>query len=145
VRVSSIGMGTSARGMVSLYDPVTGEFDPASHTQLRGSAMFAAFIGTKEAYRAFVPEQGAAGDAVRIYQSQPRGTPLMEIGAITLDRADCQKAHMLEAEGTHGHMVCEGDHVNPGTFVWLDLDARTVMGSQPIGVFPDGLVLVRAP
>jgi DNA-binding beta-propeller fold protein YncE len=145
VWVSSIGMGTSARGMVSLYDPVTGEFDPASHTQLRGSAMFAAFIGTKEAYRAFVPEQGAAGDAVRIYQSQPRGTPLMEIGAITLDRADCQKAHMLEAEGTHGHMVCEGDHVNPGTFVWLDLDARTVMGSQPIGVFPDGLVLVRAP
>jgi DNA-binding beta-propeller fold protein YncE len=144
VWVSSIGMGTNARGMVSLYDPVTGDFDQASHTQLRGSAMFAAFVGTKEAYRAFVPEQGAAGDAIRIYQSQPRGTAPLEIGAITLDRADCQKAHMLLADGTSGNLVCEGDHVNPGTFVWLNLDARAVVGSQKIGVFPDGLALVRA-
>jgi hypothetical protein len=143
VWVSSIGMGTNARGMVSLYDPVTGDFDPASHTQLRGSAMFAAFIGTKEAYRAYVPEQDTAGDAVHIYQSQPRGTAPLEVGAIMLDRADCQKAHMLLADGTRGYMVCEGDHVHAGSFVWLDLDARAVTGAKPIGVFPDGLVLVR--
>src|SRR5206468_6183663 len=103
-------MGTNARGLVSLYDPVTGDFDPASHTQLRGAAMFAAFIGTKEAYRAYVPEQGTAGDNVRVYQSQPRGTPPLEIGDIALDRADCQKAHMVLADGGRGHLVCEGDH-----------------------------------
>ena len=143
VWVSSIGMGTNARGMVSLYDPVTGDFDPASHTQLRGAAMFAAFVGSKEAYRAFVPEQGAAGDAIRIYQPQPRGTPPMEIASITLDRADCQKAHMLLADIAKGYLVCEGDHVHPGSFVWLDLDARAVTGSQPIGVFPDGMAWVR--
>jgi DNA-binding beta-propeller fold protein YncE len=142
VWVSSIGMGTNARGLVSLYDPVTGDFDPASHTQLRGSAMFAAYTGTKDAYTAYVPEQGAAGDAIRIYQPQPRGTPPMEIGAITLDRADCQKAHMLLAQAPKGYLVCEGDHVNPGSFVWLDLDARTVIGSKPVGVFPDGMALV---
>ena len=142
VWVSSIGMGTSARGMVSLYDPVTGDFDPASHTQLRGSAMFAAFVGTKDSYQAFVPEQGAAADTVRVYQSTPRGTAPMEIADVVLDRADCQKAHMLLADGTRGYLVCEGDHVTkPGTLVAIDLQAQT-FDSVQVGLFPDGMVVL---
>jgi DNA-binding beta-propeller fold protein YncE len=144
VWVSSTGMGTNARGLVSIYDPALGDFDQAAHTQLRGPAMFAAFVGTRESYRAYVPERNDMGDHVHIYQPQPRGTPPLEIGDLALARADCQWAHMLLAEGSRGHLICEGNHTGPGSFVWLDLEARTVLGSKPIGVFPDGLALVRA-
>ena len=144
VWVSSTGMGTNARGLVSLYDPAAGDFDQAAHTLLRGAAMFAAFVGTKESYRAYVPERSDGGDHVRIYQPQPRGTPPMEIGDIALTRVDCQWAHMLLADGNRGQLICEGNHTDPGSFVWLDLEARTVMGSKPLGVFPDGMALVRA-
>jgi hypothetical protein len=92
-----------------------------------------------------VPEQNPAGDNVRIFQPQPRGTQPMEIGDIVFNRADCQNAHMLRVDGNLGQLVCEGDHVNPGTFVWLDLDAKTVTGSVKLGVFPDGLALVKTP
>jgi len=144
VWVSSTGMGTNARGLISLYDPALGDFDHAAHTQLRGAAMFAAFVGTKDSYRAYVPERSNDGDFVRIYQPQPRGTPPMDIGNIPLTRAACQWAHMLLAEGSRGHLICEGNHTGPGSFVWLDLEARTVIGWHEIGVFPDGLALVRA-
>ena len=146
VWVSSIGSGTNARGYVHLFDPALpggGDISPAVNIQLRGAAMFAAFIGDKTSYRAFVPERSPTGDHLRIYQSAPSGQAPTEIGDIAFDRADCQNAHMLLAEGARGYLICEGDHVHPGTFVWLDLDARTVLGSRPIGVFPDGLALVR--
>ena len=110
---------------------------------IRWSAMFAAFTGTAGEYRAYVPEQSSTGgDAVRIYEAQPRGTPPREIGELALARTDCLKAHMLLVSGTRGHLVCEGDHVNPGSFVWLDFAAPSVLGSARIGVFPDGLALV---
>jgi hypothetical protein len=147
VWISSTGAGATGRGAISLFDPALpggGAIDEAASVPLRGGAMFAAFVGTKDSYRAFVPERGAAGDHVRIYQPQPRGQPPLELADLALDRNDCLSAHMLLAEGSRGHLICEGDHFNPGTFVWLDLDARTVMGSKPIGVFPDGLALVRA-
>jgi hypothetical protein len=144
VWVSSTGMGSNARGLLSLYDPALGDFDQAAHTQMLGAAMFAAFVGGKDSYRAYVPERADGGDHVRIYQSQPRGMPLMQIGDIPLARPDCQWAHMLLAEGNRGYLICEGNHTDPGSFVWLDLEARAVLGSQKIGVFPDGLALVRA-
>jgi len=38
--------------------------------------------------------------------------------------------------------VCEGDHVGPGSLVTVDLVAGAPTGSTPLGVFPDGLVMV---
>jgi hypothetical protein len=149
VWVSSTGSDFGGRGALHLFDPTLpgdGDFDQAATVQYRGGAMFAAFVGTKESYRAYLPERGgrAGGDQIHIYEPQPRGQPPRELGTIPLTRPDCQNAHMVLAEGTRGHLICEGDQVRPGTFVWLDLEARSVLGSVPIGVFPDGLALVRA-
>jgi hypothetical protein len=148
VWVSSVGSGTTGRGLISLFDPTLpggGDFDQAAAVQLRGGALFAAFVGDATSYRAYVPIQSPAGDHVLVYQPQPRGTPPVQMGDFVLDRADCQNAHMLRTDGNQGQLVCEGDHVNPGTFVWLDLAATKVIGSVKIGVFPDGLALVKAP
>jgi hypothetical protein len=147
VWVSSQG-NAGARGFIHLFDPSLpggGDLDQLATTQLRGGAMFAAFVGTKDSYRAFVPEQGIAGDHVHVYQPQPRGMPPTELADLALDRADCQNAHMMLAAGHLGQLVCEGasDHTKPGSFVWLDLDTPKVLGSAKLGVFPDGLALVR--
>jgi hypothetical protein len=45
-------------------------------------------------------------------------------------------------DGRRGHLVCEGDHIGPGDFLWLDLEQGSVLGSVPIGIFPDGLALI---
>lgn len=148
VWVSGTGSASGGRGSIHLYDPTLpggGDFDQNATVQLRAGAMFAAFTGDRTSYRAYVPERAnGIGDQVHVFESQPRGQPPREIAAIPLVRADCQNAHMLLVEGARGHLICEGDSVNPGTFVWLDLEARRAIGSVPIGVFPDGLALVRA-
>jgi hypothetical protein len=142
------GIGSGGRGSLHLFDPALpggGDFDQGAVVQFRGGAMFAAFTGDATAYRAYLPERaGGSGDQVHIYESQPRGQPPREVGTIPLTRADCQNAHMILVEGPRGYLICEGDMVNPGTFVWLDLDGRKALGSVAIGVFPDGLALVRA-
>ena len=51
---------------------------------------------------------------------------------------------ILAASEHSGYLVCEGNHTDPGTLVWLDLDGPAVVASASIGVFPDGLVLVPA-
>jgi hypothetical protein len=47
-------------------------------------------------------------------------------------------------DGGRGHVVCQGDGVRAGTYAAVDLAAPALLGSLPIGVFPDGLVLVPA-
>lgn len=148
VWVSSLGSGSTGRGSISLFDPALpggGDFDQAATTQLRGAALFAAFLGDKTSYRAYVPEQSLAGDDIRVLQPQARGMPPIEMGTIMFNRADCQNPHMLLIDGNHGEAICEGDHVGPGTFVSLDLAANMVTGSVKLGVFPDGMALVRGP
>jgi hypothetical protein len=147
VWVSSLGPGAGTaggNGGLDIYDPAQGDFDPArSATFARGRGLFAAFQGTAASYQAYVPEQNPAGDRVHVY-SVVTGQPRVEGTAIALDRATCLNAHMLtlSADGASGFLVCEGDHVGPGTFTFLDLRAPAVTSSTPLGVFPDGLVLI---
>lgn len=140
------GIGTSgARGGLDVYDPATGAFDPARSVVYRGAAMFPAFAPAGDGYRAYVPEQGpATGDFLHVYENGSAGEPLREVETIALPRAHCTMAHMMiiAADTTRAHLVCEGDRRGPGTLVWLDLARGAVLGSVPIGVFPDGLVLV---
>jgi hypothetical protein len=138
--------GSVGRGSIMVYDPKTG-LDPMRTVRLRGSPIFAAFVGPADGYRVHVPEQSSTESFVRAYEPQGPGQPPRELDPISLTAAQCQLAHMLHvsADGKLAHLVCEGDHRNPGTFVWLDLAANTVMGSVPIGVFPDGLAFVPAP
>ncbi len=135
------GSGLGGRGSLQIFDPRSGQFDPASAVALRGSPVFATFVGAAGSYRAYVPEQGAAGSVVRVYEP---GTPPREVQMLALEPEACLLAHMLVAtpDGARGFLICEGDHRGPGNFVWMDLPRLTVIDSVRIGVFPDGVALV---
>ncbi len=142
--------GANGRGTIEIYDPKqggTGGFAPGATIRLRGSATFPVFAAAGGNYRAYVPEQSATESWVRIYEPGPAGSAPREVGALRLDRDQCLRAHMalVSPDGRSGQLVCEGDRVKPGTFVWLELDPPRVVGAVPIGVFPDGLALVPPP
>lgn len=150
VWVSSLGPsgGFQGRGGIDVFDPATMTFDVSRRVDLRGSALFATFAPDGAGgFVAYVPEQGATGDFLRVYGPAPLGQPPPERAALPFSRDTCLAAHQLlvSADGRRGWLVCEGDHVGPGSFVWLDLAGLGVIGSTPVGVFPDGLVLVPGP
>ena len=140
VWVSSLGpgQGRSGGGGIDVYDPARATF-VSSVNFPTGRGLFAAFQGTATSYQAYVPEQNPNGDKVHVY------TPAaVETQSIALDRGACLNAHMLalSADGNTGYLVCEGDHTGPGSFAFLDLRTPAVTASTPLGIFPDGLVLI---
>lgn len=149
VWVSSLGPGNGRGGLgrVDVFDPSLpdgGAFDPAARIRFAGSPLFLAFSTEGEALTLAVPEQGAGGNFVRWYAVADAGAVSKEIASLSLRAEDCVRPHMLwlEPSSARGYLVCEGDHVGPGSFVWLDLESRTVLGSTPIGVFPDAVAFV---
>lgn len=149
VWVSSLGPGggTTGKGSVDVYDPVAKAFDPGRTINFCGRTLFPAFApgpGSSSGYLAYVPEQGPCGDSLHVYQSGAPGQPAPEVGRIRFARADCFNAHILNlsADAKTGYLVCEGDHLGPGSFAFLDLQALTTTLSVPLAVFPDGLALV---
>jgi hypothetical protein len=137
VWVSSLGAGGGAtgRGGIDVYDPVHAAFDPARSQTLCGRAVFAAFTADK----VYVPEQGC-GDALDLYDLHGVGA-----GRIALTPAQCLNAHMILAagDGATAWLVCEGDHIGPGSLVTIDLAHATVAAEVALGVFPDGLARVQ--
>src|SRR5207237_567295 len=132
-------------GGIDVYDPALGDFDQArSANFVRGRGLFAAFHETgASSYQAYVPEQNPGGDKIHVYTATA-GQPRVEGPGSALPPATCLNAHMLtlSADGATGYLVCEGDHVGPGTFTFLDLRTPATLASTPLGVFPDGLVLI---
>ncbi len=148
VWVSSLGAdnGASGGGGLHVYDPARGAFDPAWTTGLCGRALFAAFArapGSSD-YRVYVPEQGPCGDNLRIYRPSAAGSPPELLATLPLPSSACLNAHMLRIhdDGRFAELICEGNHSGPGSLVFLDLDQRSVLGTLPLGVFPDGMALV---
>jgi DNA-binding beta-propeller fold protein YncE len=150
VWVSSLGPGAGTlggSGGLDVYDAAMTGFDTTrSATFIGGRALFAAFQGTSASYQAYVPEQNPgnpAANRIHVYTAGA-GQPRVEGTPILLDPATCLNAHMisLSSDGNTGYLVCEGDHVGPGTFTFLDLSMKTVISSAQLGVFPDGLVLI---
>jgi YVTN family beta-propeller protein len=142
-----LGSGNNARnGFIGLYDGGNDSFDLVASLRFCGGALFPAF-GQPEAggaYTTYVPEQGPCGDAVRIFQVSAPGAAPVETGRVELPSTDCRNAHSIHLyeQGRVGVVVCEGDHIRPGTVVWVDLVNRTVLKSTPVGVFPDDLELI---
>ena len=139
--------GTGGRGSVEIFDPNVGggSFDPMRRIDVRGRPIFAAFLSDPAlGYRAVVPEQAGPGDWVNVFSPGGAGVAPMRLDTLDLDPLQCLNAHMMliDAIGARAQLICEGDHRGPGTVVWLDLAASAVLGAVPVGVFPDGLVLV---
>lgn len=144
VWVASLGPsgGTQGRGRLDLFDPATGTFDPTATVRLRGRALFPAF-GPDGAM--IVPEQAPGGDGLRIYRPAPVGAPVEE-AVIPLPASSCVNAHAVHPTARAGEVivVCEGDHRGSGTLVWVDIDARQVTTTVPVGVFPDDVETIPA-
>jgi DNA-binding beta-propeller fold protein YncE len=166
VWVSNLGpnLGLSGRGGLDVFDPrlgPEGAFDPRRSLLFEGRAMFTTFAtfttppvsapagsaGEVGRYRAYVPEQRALASLIRVFEANATAEPPRELEPVALPREQCQDAHVLlvDAATARGHLVCEGDHKGAGTFLWLDLEGRSVLGWAAIGVFPDGLALVPFP
>lgn len=149
VWVSSLGRdgGGSGAGAVDVYDPAQGGFDPARTIPICGRALFAAFSHRpKEGapFRVYVPEQGRCGDWIRVFEPQGRGRAPRMLEPIALSTEHCVNAHMISisADDATAYLICEGDHVHPGSLVAVDLERSTVNGRVALGVFPDGMALV---
>lgn len=153
VWVSNLGPngGGIGRGSVEVYDPTlaagAGGFDPTRRLVLRGRPVFASFVpdpAVTGGYRVLVPEQVGPGDSLLVYSAGMPGLAPERLATIALDPEKCLNAHMLlaSADGARGQLICEGDHKGPGSLLWLDLAAGTLLAAVPTGVFPDGLVLV---
>jgi hypothetical protein len=155
VWVSSLGpnSGSAGRGSVDVFDPGLegGSFDPVRRIAMQGRPVFATFVDRRdtsgETYDVLIPEQAGPGDSIEVYDAGGPGQAPLRKYSLTLDRGQCLNAHMLrvEADGKIGQLVCEGDHRGPGSFVWLDLEEKTVLGAVPIGIFPDGLAFIPLP
>jgi hypothetical protein len=145
-----LGSGNNARnGFVGLYDTQKDSFDLVSTIRFCGGALFPAFTKPDAAggYTAYFPEQGCStGDVIRILQVASPGDTPKEMGGVDLPATSCRSAHsihLLEDANT-AVVVCEGDHVRPGSIVWVDLMNRSVITSAEVGVFPDDIELVPA-
>jgi hypothetical protein len=144
-----LGLGNNARnGLVGLYDTQKDSFDTVMSLRFCGGVLFPAFSkpDASGGYTAYLPEQGPCGDTIRIFQVAGPGEAPVESGRVDLPATDCRAAHSIHLmeDARTAVVVCEGDHVNPGSVVWVDLMNKTVLGSAPVGVFPDDLELVPA-
>jgi hypothetical protein len=151
VWVSSLGPnnGSFGRGSVDVFVPAEGggTFDPDRRLLLGGRPIFAAFSalpGVPGGYLAYVPEQLGPGDRLHVLRVDGPGSPSVRLEPLELEPAQCLNAHMLliAPDGVSAQLICEGDQRGPGSFLWLDLPGRRVLGVAATGVFPDGLALV---
>jgi DNA-binding beta-propeller fold protein YncE len=123
---------------VQYLDPTTLTMDPTRTVFLSGPPMFGDV--TADGRTLYMPYQGL--DALAIIDTSNPNTVLEEIA---LSPSGCLNVHQVELtlDERHGLVVCEGDHVAPGTFHVVDLAEKTVVKTVQVGVFPDSVVILR--
>jgi DNA-binding beta-propeller fold protein YncE len=72
-------------------------------------------------------------------------TPNTVLAEIPLAPSGCLNIHQVELtpDERHALVVCEGDHVGPGTFHVVDLAEKKVVKTVQVGIFPDSVALLR--
>lgn len=117
---------------VRLFDVATKSFDAAATIPLVGAPYFTAW--SEDDQTLFIPTQDPdAILAVPFDGSTPKST--------VFTSAECKKPHVVTRVGAKLYLVCEGDHVTPGSLVVLDPDL-TVVSTQPLGLYPDAFAIV---
>lgn len=136
-----VWMTLAGANEVRVYDPETAAMDPACELDVGGVPYFGMFLDGGATF--VVPVQSTPG-ALAFIDTET----CAESGRLVMAPADCEKPHMLilGADGEEGpaYVVCEGNRVDPGTFVVLSspsTDAE-VLEVIPVGRFPDGAVLL---
>ncbi|AKQ70581.1 Surface antigen gene [Myxococcus hansupus] len=128
-----VWVSSMASRQVQVLNPQTREMMPERAVPLRGPPMFGAF--TADGRTLYLPYQLV--DAVAVIDPET-GTVQREL---PLSEAGCLNVHqiMLTPDERVGLVVCEGDHVGPGTLHAVDLAEGTVLGTVEVGIFPDSV------
>ncbi|MBN1208894.1 MAG: hypothetical protein JXB05_28810 [Myxococcaceae bacterium] len=123
---------------VHYLDPTTLSMDPTRTVFLSGPPMFGDV--TADGRILYMPYQGIDALAI-IDTSNPAAVP----DEIPLSPSGCVNVHQVELtpDERHGLVVCEGDHVGPGTFHVVDLTEKKVVKTVLVGVFPDSVAILR--
>jgi hypothetical protein len=131
----TVWVSTLEGAAVRVFDPATGAF---TEIPVGGAAFFGAF--TCEGDRYVVPVQGqnllAFIDAAArtVAQTLPLPQEACEAPHAVMVHPDCERLLV----------VCEGDHVGPGSVAIIaPLAAPSVQAFHPVGVFPDDAVLIE--
>jgi DNA-binding beta-propeller fold protein YncE len=125
---------------VQYLDPATLTMDPSRTVgppDLAGPPMFGAF--TADGRVLYIPYQ--VEDAIAVIDP---ATSTVQ-GKIPLAPSGCLNVHQLSLtpDERHALVVCEGDHVGPGTFHVVDLAERKVVKTVQVGIFPDSVTILR--
>jgi DNA-binding beta-propeller fold protein YncE len=134
----SVWVSCFVSGQVHRFDTESGTMDTAHVVQLLGPAAFGTF--TADGTTLIVPHQGNGVAFI----DPIGGTVLYDVN-FTSDV--CTRPHTVRLTGDEARLmiVCEGDHVGPGSFVVLDVASRTVERTVVLGRFPDDIGLLRRP
>lgn len=120
---------------VRVFDPQRMRMDAAKVVPVGGAAMFGDF--SADGRLLYVPHQGL--DRVTEIDTQT-----LAARHLALPKDRCLAAHELRRlpSGNGAVVVCEGDHREPGSLVFLDLAGWSVRGSVNVGVFPDAVIVL---
>jgi DNA-binding beta-propeller fold protein YncE len=117
---------------VRVFDPTKMQMDGSRTVFTGGVSMFGAFTSDGKSF--FVPHQG--DDKITAVDVASLGTR-----TLALPPSACLNVHalVLTPDEKSAVVVCEGDHLmRPGTILTLSIDGFFIVGSVPVGMFPDG-------
>ncbi|WP_375755970.1 hypothetical protein [Corallococcus exercitus] len=132
-----VWVSSLASRQVQVLEPGTRTMNPERTVFLRGAPMFGAF--TRDGRTLYLPYQQE--DAVAVIDAATSSV----LRTVPLSQAGCLNVHqfMLTPDERHGLVVCEGDHIGPGTLHAVDLAEGTVVSTVKVGLFPDSVSLLR--
>jgi DNA-binding beta-propeller fold protein YncE len=133
----AVWVSSLASRSVQYLDPATLTMDPNRTVFLAGPPLFGAF--TRDGRTLYMPFQNV--DAIAIID--PASSTVQE--NIPLAPSGCLNVHQVELtpDERHALVVCEGDHVGPGTFHVVSLAEKRVVKTVQVGIFPDSVTLLR--
>ena len=133
----AVWISSLASRSVQYLDPATLTPDPARSVFLQGSPMFGTL--SADGNTLYVPYQGTEALAVI---DAATSTVRSEI---PLAPSGCLNVHQVELtpDERHGLVVCEGDHVGPGTLHVVDLTENKVVKTVEVGLYPDSVAILR--
>ncbi|HVG63431.1 MAG TPA: hypothetical protein VNA24_33000 [Hyalangium sp.] len=133
----AVWVSSLASRSVQYLDPATLTMDPNRTVFLGGPPLFGAF--TRDGRTLYMPVQNE--DIIAIID--PASSTVQE--NIPLAPSGCLNVHQVELtpDERHALVVCEGDHVGPGTFHVVDLAERKVVKTVQVGIFPDSVTILR--
>lgn len=135
-----VWVSSLASRSVQYLDPGTLAMDPNKTVRLNGAPLFGDF--TADGRTLYMPYQGV--EAIAIIDPA-LASPTYIPPEIPLAPSGCVNVHQvkLTPDERHALVVCEGDHVGPGTFHVVDLAERKVVKTVQVGIFPDSVAILR--